>query len=72
MFAVFTFIPTAVELVVVCALLSHQVGAAAAGIVLLAFLAYVIWTVKITTAAALSRIKVCICLSILIGFFLFP
>lgn len=54
---VFTFIPTAVELVVVCALLSHQVGAAAAGIVLLAFLAYVIWTVKITTAAALSRIK---------------
>lgn len=54
---VFTFIPTAIELVLVCALLSHQVGAAVAGIVLLAFLAYVIWTVKITTAAALSRIK---------------
>lgn len=52
---VFTFIPTAIELGLVCVLLAQRVSAAVSAIVLLTFIAYVWWTIEITTAAAASR-----------------
>ncbi|KAH8949613.1 hypothetical protein BDL97_10G041600 [Sphagnum fallax] len=55
---VFTFIPTVVELVLVCGLLAQKVSGMVAGIVLVTFTAYVAWTVHITTQAAESRKQV--------------
>ncbi|KAH7431384.1 hypothetical protein KP509_08G045800 [Ceratopteris richardii] len=52
---VFTFIPTAVELGCVCTLLAKQVNITVAGVVLVTFVAYILWTIKITDAAASSR-----------------
>jgi ABC-type transport system involved in Fe-S cluster assembly fused permease/ATPase subunit len=56
--AVFTFVPTAVELVLVCGLLAKQVSTAFAGVVLLTFVAYVAWTVALTKASTASRKEV--------------
>eukprot|EP00850_Spirogloea_muscicola_P013545 SM000092S24513 [mRNA] locus=s92:457565:463186:+ [translate_table: standard] len=56
--AVFTFIPTAVELALVCGLLAKQISPAFAGVVLLTFVAYVAWTIALTKAAAASRKEV--------------
>eukprot|EP00850_Spirogloea_muscicola_P003591 SM000014S00379 [mRNA] locus=s14:1014211:1019871:+ [translate_table: standard] len=55
---VFTFIPTAVELALVCGLLAKQISPAFAGVVLLTFVAYVAWTIALTKAAAASRKEV--------------
>jgi ABC-type transport system involved in Fe-S cluster assembly fused permease/ATPase subunit len=55
---VFTFIPTVVELVLVCGLLAQKVSGMVAAIVLVTFTAYVAWTVHITTQAAESRKQV--------------
>ncbi|XP_024389838.1 ABC transporter B family member 23, mitochondrial [Physcomitrium patens] len=55
---VFTFIPTFVELILVCGLLATKVSGMVAGIVALTFAAYVTWTVHITTRAAESRKEV--------------
>ncbi|KAI5084448.1 hypothetical protein GOP47_0000617 [Adiantum capillus-veneris] len=52
---VFTFIPTAIELGLVCVLLAKQVSTTVAGVVLVTFIAYVWWTIDITRAAASSR-----------------
>lgn len=52
---VFTFIPTAIELSLVCVLLAQQVSTTVAGVVLVTFIAYVWWTIDITRAAAASR-----------------
>lgn len=52
---VFTFIPTAIELGLVCVLLARQVSTTVAYIVLVTFIAYVWWTIDITRAAASSR-----------------
>lgn len=52
---VFTFIPTAIELGLVCVLLAQQVSTTVAGVVLITFVAYVWWTINITRAAASSR-----------------
>lgn len=56
--AVFTLVPTAVELVLVCGLLAKQVSTAFAGVVLLTFAAYVAWTVALTKASMASRKEV--------------
>lgn len=55
---VFTFVPTFVELVLVCGLLATKVSGAIAAIVALTFAAYVTWTVHITSRAAESRKEV--------------
>ncbi|KAH7296791.1 hypothetical protein KP509_26G039000 [Ceratopteris richardii] len=52
---VFTFIPTGVELGIVCVLLAKKVSTTVAGVVLVTFIAYVWWTIDITRAAAASR-----------------
>lgn len=52
---VFTFIPTAIELGLVCVLLAQQVSTTVAGVVLITFVAYIWWTINITRAAASSR-----------------
>jgi ABC transporter ATM len=55
---VFTFVPTFVELILVCGLLATRVSSKVAGVVLLTFAAYVAWTVQITSRAAESRKEV--------------
>ncbi|KAG0582977.1 hypothetical protein M758_3G101900 [Ceratodon purpureus] len=55
---VFTFVPTFVELILVCGLLATQVSGTIAAIVALTFAAYVTWTVHITSRAAESRKEV--------------
>ena len=49
---VFTFIPTAIELVLVCGLLARTFAPAVATLVLATFAAYVLWTAALTRAAA--------------------
>ena len=49
---VFTFIPTAVELVLVCALLGKIFTPLVALVVVATFVAYVLWTAQLTQAAA--------------------
>lgn len=55
---VFTFVPTFVELILVCGLLATRVSSKVAGVVVLTFAAYVAWTVRITSRAAESRKEV--------------
>jgi len=52
---VFTFFPTVVELVAVCALLWHTFSGAVVALVLCTFAAYVAWTVSLTALAARRR-----------------
>jgi ABC-type transport system involved in Fe-S cluster assembly fused permease/ATPase subunit len=52
---IFTFLPTAVELVAVCALLWRAFSGAVVGLVLVSFAAYVGWTVAMTSLAANRR-----------------
>lgn len=52
---VFTFIPTAVELVLVCGLLSRTFTPVVSGLVLGTFVAYTLWTAALTRAAAEVR-----------------
>lgn len=52
---VFTFVPTVIELVAVCALLWNAFSGAIVGIVLAAFAAYVAWTIALTSLAASRR-----------------
>ena len=49
---VFTFIPTAIELVLVCGLLARTFAPAVAALVVATFAAYVLWTAALTRAAA--------------------
>jgi len=56
--AVFTFIPTAVELVLVCGLLGRHTSISFAAVVLLTFSAYVAWTVALTKASVSIRKEV--------------
>jgi len=49
---VFTFVPTAVELVLVCALLWHAFSWHVVAIVLVTFVLYVAWTVRMTSVSA--------------------
>lgn len=49
---VFTFIPTAVELVLVCGLLSRTFTPVVSALVLGTFVAYTLWTAALTRAAA--------------------
>jgi ABC-type transport system involved in Fe-S cluster assembly fused permease/ATPase subunit len=49
---VFMFMPTAVELVLVCGLLYYSFGPAVVGIVLATFTMYVAWTVHMTSVSA--------------------
>lgn len=56
--AVFTFVPTFVELILVCGLLATKVSGLVAAVVAVTFAAYVVWTVQITTRAAESRKEV--------------
>lgn len=53
---VFTFIPTAVELVLVCGLLSRTFTPIVSGLVLGTFVAYTLWTAALTRAAAEARV----------------
>lgn len=53
--ALFTFIPTGVELIAVLILLSKAASPALAGSVALTFIAYVLYTAQITTLAASAR-----------------
>ncbi|XP_024541732.1 ABC transporter B family member 23, mitochondrial [Selaginella moellendorffii] len=55
---VFTFVPTILELLLVCGLLAKQVSPIVAAVVVVTFTAYVAWTFYITQAAALSRKEV--------------
>ncbi|CAI5501119.1 unnamed protein product [Closterium sp. Naga37s-1] len=55
---VFTFIPTAVELLLVCALLANHISLSFAGVVLLTFVVYVAWTVALTKASVSIRKEV--------------
>lgn len=52
---VFTFLPTAVELVLVCAVLARRFQPAVAGLVVATFVAYVGWTATMTKAATEIR-----------------
>lgn len=52
---VFTFIPTAVELVLVCGLLGRIFQPVVAVCVVATFAAYVFWTAQMTKAAAKVR-----------------
>ncbi len=54
---VFTFIPTAVELVLVCGLLSRTFTPIVSGLVLGTFVAYTLWTAALTRAAAEVRLQ---------------
>lgn len=56
--AVFTFVPTFVELILVCGLLATKVSGTIAAVVVLTFAAYVTWTVLVTSRAAESRKEV--------------
>ena len=49
---VFTFLPTAVELVLVCGLLARTFTPIVSGLVIATFAAYVTWTASLTRAAA--------------------
>ncbi len=49
---VFTFVPTAVELVLVCFLLARIFQPIIAIMVVVTFAAYVLWTAQLTKAAA--------------------
>ena len=53
--AIFTFLPTILEIVVVCGLLYRAFSPATAGLVLATFVAYVAWTVALTGVAAERR-----------------
>ncbi|CAK0783343.1 hypothetical protein CVIRNUC_006542 [Coccomyxa viridis] len=55
---VFTFIPTAVELILVCGLLSRTFTPLVSLMVLGTFVAYTLWTAALTRAAAEARKKV--------------
>lgn len=55
---VFTFIPTFVELVLVCGLLARELSPAFAWVVLATFVAYVTWTVALTKASVARRKEV--------------
>ncbi|KAK9836126.1 hypothetical protein WJX81_003499 [Elliptochloris bilobata] len=55
---VFTFIPTAIELVLVCGLLARTFAPAVAALVVATFAAYVLWTAALTRAAAEVRKEV--------------
>ena len=52
---VFTFVPTAIELVLVCGLLARTFAPAVASLVVATFVAYVLWTASLTRAAAEVR-----------------
>ena len=52
---VFTFLPTAVELVLVCALLARTFTPIVSGLVVGTFALYVGWTASLTSAAAKVR-----------------
>jgi ABC-type transport system involved in Fe-S cluster assembly fused permease/ATPase subunit len=52
---VFTFVPTAIELVLVCGLLARTFAPAVASLVVATFIAYVLWTASLTRAAAEAR-----------------
>ena len=54
---VFTFIPTAVELVLVCGLLSRTFTPLVSLTVLGTFVAYTLWTAALTRAAAEVRLQ---------------
>ncbi|GBG81246.1 hypothetical protein CBR_g31918, partial [Chara braunii] len=54
----FTFVPTVVELVLVCGLLAKHVSPLFASIVFGTFVVYVVWTIFLTQAAAASRKQV--------------
>lgn len=66
---VFTFVPTAVELVLVCGLLGRIFQPLVAVLVVATFVTYVLWTAQLTQAAAKvnyqkickSSILYCIC-----------
>ena len=49
---VFTFLPTAVELVLVCGLLARTFTPIVSGLAIATFAAYVAWTASLTRAAA--------------------
>ncbi len=53
--AIFTFLPTILEIMVVCGLLYRAFSPATAGLVLVTFVAYVAWTVTLTGVAAERR-----------------
>jgi ABC-type transport system involved in Fe-S cluster assembly fused permease/ATPase subunit len=53
--AIFTFLPTILEIMVVCGLLYRAFSPATAGLVLATFVAYVAWTVTLTGVAAERR-----------------
>ena len=55
---VWTFVPTLIELAVVCALLASRFSAREAGAVAATFAAYTTFTVRLTTAAAAARQRV--------------
>ena len=54
---VFTFVPTAVELVLVCGLLSRTFTPIVSLMVLGTFVAYTLWTAALTRAAAEVRLQ---------------
>ena len=54
----FTFIPTIIELVLVCYLLWRSFSPICCGMILLTFLCYTMFTMKMSTAAAVIRKKV--------------
>ncbi len=54
---VFTFIPTAVELILVCGLLSRTFTPLVSLMVLGTFVAYTLWTAALTRAAAEVRLQ---------------
>ena len=53
--AIFTFLPTILEIAVVCGLLYRAFSPVTAGLVLVTFVAYVSWTVALTGVAAERR-----------------
>ena len=65
---VFTFIPTAVELVLVCGLLSRTFTPAVSALVLGTFVAYTLWTAALTRAAAEVRVHMTRCACSIVGF----
>lgn len=60
---VFTFIPTAIELVLVCGLLARTFAPAVAALVMATFVAYVLWTAALTRAAA--EVRACMKLGVI-------
>ena len=65
---VFTFIPTAVELVLVCGLLSRTFTPVVSALVLGTFVAYTLWTAALTRAAAEVRLPMTDCTCSKVGF----